>query len=230
MKITAKGAGKDFIRQSAGTNRFTAVRPTDIEIEPGKLTLLMGRSGSGKSTLLNILSGLLPPTTGKVLYGNDDIYAFDDVKLSDFRNLHIGVIPQGQTAIQSLDVIGNICLPYMLKRDTELKSAYPYARELMERLGISHLESVMPAELSGGELRRVTIARAMIRKPDVIFADEPTCDLDDENTALVLGLLKETAERGTSVFIVTHEKDALAYADISYRMDSGKISPEKPNR
>ena len=105
MKITAKGAGKDFIRQSAGTNRFTAVRPTDIEIEPGKLTLLMGRSGSGKSTLLNILSGLLPPTTGKVLYGDDDIYSFDDVKLSDFRNRHIGVIPQGQTAIQSLDVI-----------------------------------------------------------------------------------------------------------------------------
>lgn len=227
MKITAQGAGKDFIRQSAGTNRFTAVQPADLVIDEGNLTLLMGRSGSGKSTLLNMLSGLLPPTTGKVLYGDEDIYSLDDVKLSDFRNLHTGVIPQGQTAIQSLDVIGNICLPYLIKRNgAELANAYPYARELMERLGIAHLEKAMPAELSGGELRRVAIARAMIRKPDVIFADEPTCDLDDENTALVLGMLKETAKSGTSVFVVTHEKDALTYADVSYRMDSGRITRE----
>ena len=224
MTISAQGVCKDFIRQSKGTNRFTAVKPTDIEIESGKLTLLMGRSGSGKSTLLNMLAGLLTPTSGKVVYGGEDIYAMDDGRLSRFRAEHIGVIPQGQTAVHSLDVTGNICLTYMLYGTAEERSTAPAAAQaLMERFGISHLASVMPSELSGGELRRMAIARAMIRKPDVIFADEPTCDLDDENTALVLDVLRETARGGTAVFVVTHEKDALSYADICYTMNAGQV-------
>ena len=221
--ITAEGVTKDFIRQGRGTNVFTAVKPVDIQIEPGKLTLLMGRSGSGKTTLLNILSGLLAPTSGKVLYDGTDIFSLDDDALSRFRAEHIGVIPQGQTAVHSLSVIENICLSYMIHGSSkESEDAYPRARELMTRLGIAELENAEPSELSGGELRRMAIARAMLRRPDVIFADEPTCDLDDENTGLVLQILKETAQSGTAVFMVTHEKDALGYADITYSMDLGQ--------
>lgn len=227
MTIKATGICKEFIRQGKNTNRFTAVSPTDITIEPGNLTVLMGRSGSGKTTLLNILAGLLTPTSGKVLYDSDDIYSLDDDKLSRFRCEHIGVIPQGQTAIHSLNVIENICLSYMLYGSfKEREAAYPAARELMQRLGIAELEKEMPSALSGGELRRMAIARAMLRKPDVIFADEPTCDLDDENTELVLKTLKETAKDGTAVFVVTHEKDAVGYADLCLNMSGGVLTTQ----
>ena len=225
MTITAENISKEFIRQGKVTNRFVAVKPADIAIEQGKLTLLMGRSGSGKSTLLNMLAGLLAPTSGAVMYGDSDIYKLDDDKLSVFRLEHIGVIPQGQTAVGSLTVIENICLSFMIHGNAdERAAAHTYARELMERFGIAELENELPSALSGGELRRMAIARAMIRKPDVIFADEPTCDLDDENTELVLQILKNAAENGTSVFMVTHEKDAVGYADIRYSMNAGVIS------
>ena len=225
MDIAVKNVCKEFIRQGKGTNRFIAVQPTDLSIEQGKFTLLMGRSGSGKSTLLNMLAGLLAPTSGTVLYNGTDIYGLDDDKLSEFRIKHIGVIPQGQTAVHSLSVIENICLSYMITGNAdERPAAYTYARELMERLGIAGLENELPSSLSGGELRRMAIARAMLRRPDIIFADEPTCDLDDENTGLVLDILKKTSESGTSVFMVTHEKDAVGYADRCYSMNAGRIT------
>ncbi len=224
MIITGNNVSKEFIRQGKGTNRFVAVKQTQIRIEEGKLTLLTGRSGSGKSTLLNMLAGLLAPTSGTVMYGDNDIYSLDDEKLSAFRMENIGVIPQGQTAVGALTVIENICLSYMLKGADDRASVYSYARELMARFGIPELENELPSALSGGELRRMAIARAMIRKPGVIFADEPTCDLDDENTELVLKILKNTAENGTSVFVVSHEKDAAQYADFCYSMNAGEIS------
>ena len=224
MTINAKAVSREFIRKGKGTNRFTAVKPTDITLESGKLTVLMGRSGSGKSTLLNLLSGLLTPTSGKVFFDDTDIYSLDDEKLSEFRNRNTGIVPQGQTAIHSLNVIDNVCLSYMLYPKTgELQAVYNEAEELLERLGIAELKNVMPSELSGGELRRMAIARALIGKPAAVFADEPTCDLDDENTAFVLELMKETAHAGAAVLVVTHERDAEKYADVLYDMNSGEL-------
>ena len=171
-----------------------------------------------------MLSGLLLPTEGKVLLDEKDIYRLTDKELSKLRNRQMGVIPQGQTAIHSLNVFENIMLPYSLYgEDGAEDKASDYADELMERLGIAQLAGAKPSELSGGELRRMAIARSLIRRPDYIFADEPTGDLDDENTAEVFGFLRSCADDGAAVLIVTHEGCASDYADEVIRMSAGKI-------
>jgi putative ABC transport system ATP-binding protein len=186
------------------------------------MAVLTGRSGGGKSTLLNMLGGLLAPSSGKVLFDETDIYQMDDAALSRFRNQKIGIIPQVQTGIGSLNVTENILLPYTLYK--EKPEDMQYLQQLMERLDIANLAQAMPAELSGGEMRRMSIARALIRKPGVILADEPTGDLDDENTAAVLALLRETAHAGAAVLLVTHENAAADYADRMLRMDGGVLT------
>ena len=230
MKLTAKGISKQFLRQREGSNVFYAVQETDFALEEGRLTVITGRSGGGKSTLLNMLSGLLSPTSGSILADETDLYSLEDTALSAFRNQHFGMIPQGQTAIFSLTVEENILLPLTIyglqKKDpAAYEAAKAYAKELMAMTDIADLGPVMPSELSGGEMRRMAIARALIRHPDVVFADEPTGDLDDKNTQIILQLLKQIAEQGTAVLLVTHEKAALDYADILYRMDAGQLTP-----
>ena len=220
MKIYTKQITRQYFRPGKATNVFTAVKETDFTLEEGKLTEITGRSGSGKSTFLNMLSGLLKPTTGNVIYGEEDIYAKEDEDLSKFRNRHIGVIPQGQTGLSSLTVLQNVMLPVWMYEDTVPEED---ALNLLRKVGIEELKDAYPTELSGGELRRMSIARALIRKPDVIFADEPTGDLDDENTKIVLSLLKEIAAEGRSVLLVTHEKEAADYADIIYEMKDGNL-------
>ena len=182
----------------------------------------MGRSGSGKTTLLNMLAGILEPTEGKVLLNGTDLYSLNDAALSRFRNEKIGVVPQARSAVDTLTVMENILLPATL-----FGHAAPTEdiRHRMEELEIGHLENVLPRELSGGELRRMAIVRAMVRDPDILFADEPTGDLDDESTEKVLSALSQFAHRpGKAVFIVTHEKDAMNYADRLFRMDRGQVT------
>ena len=225
MRVRAEKIRKDFLRKGKGTNILTAVAGCDFSMEEGSLSVLMGRSGSGKSTLLSMLSGLLTPTEGRVFYGEVDLYAMPDDKQSAFRNRHIGFIPQGQSAVSSLSVLENILLPFSLFG--EEKEGEVLAGELMERLGILSLKDAYPAELSGGELRRMALARALIRMPSVLFADEPTGDLDDENTKIVLDVLWEAAHKGgQAVLLVTHENEAKAYGDRVFRMDAGKIVQE----
>ncbi len=187
---------------------------------------MYGRSGSGKSTLLNMLSGLLAPTMGRVLLNDMDVYQMEDLPLSRFRNQHFGVIPQGQAAIMSLTVLENVLLPGVIygAADARMESR---GMELLEETGIGDLAKARPAELSGGEMRRMSIARALLQDPDVILADEPTADLDDENTEIVLGMLKRAADQGKIVLMATHDKETFAYADEIYRMDAGIIRKER---
>ena len=222
MILKAEGISKQFLRASKGTNIFTAIEEMDFILSEGKLTMLNGRSGSGKSTLLNILSGILAPTKGKVLLDDNDLYEMPDEELSKLRNISFGFVPQGQSAIRSLTVLENIMLPFTLYDEGDDKMEY--AEELMEKMDIIDLRNVMPNELSGGEMRRMAIARALIRKPAIVFADEPTGDLDDENTELVLKLFKDMTEAGTSVLLVTHENEAKNYADVLYHINAGKLS------
>ena len=226
MIIRAEHIKRDFIRDGKGTNIFTAVEPVDFTVDEGKLTEIVGRSGSGKTTFVNMLAGLLKPTEGRVFFGDEDIYAMDDRKLSSFRNRHIGVIPQGQTGLSTLTVLENVTMPALMydKKEEKEKDIEARAVELLEVMDIADLKNVYANELSGGELRRMSIARALINNPELVVADEPTGDLDDETTGKVLKLLKNyCSDKGASVIMVTHEKDAAAYADTVYRMDKGVI-------
>ena len=222
MILKAEQVSKRYFRKTGEANHFFAVKGASLELKPGAVTVLMGRSGSGKTTLLHMLSGLLKPTEGKILLDGTDIYSLDDEGLSKLRNEKIGVVPQGKSALETLTVMENILLPVSLYGKASNVQA---AEGWLEKLGIASLRDAMPGELSGGELRRMAIARALIGSPDVVLADEPTGDLDDENTKLVLSVLREAADMGAAVLIVTHENEALSYADQAYRMQNGLLEP-----
>ena len=220
MTIIAENIAKRYFRKTGGANYFYAVHPLNLEIKAGEMAVLTGRSGSGKTTLLNLLSGLLPPTEGKIRVNETDLYSLNDKALSRLRCETFGVVPQGRSAIDTLNVMENILLP------ARLYGLPPSsAEDWLERLGIAHLRDARPAELSGGELRRMAIARALVQSPDFLFADEPTGDLDDENTHLVLSAFRDYAHaQQKAVFVVTHENDAVDYADRVYKMDAGKLT------
>lgn len=220
MILKAENLSKRYMRKTGQANYFHAVKGVSLGLRRGELTVLMGRSGSGKTTLLHMLSGLLTPTEGKVWLDDTDLYALDDRRLSRIRNEKLGVVPQGRSAVDTLTVLENILLPGQMYGGGVDVSA---AARWMDALGIAHLRDARPAELSGGELRRMAIARALTRDPDVLLADEPTGDLDDENTEIVLQHLQNSAREGVSVLLVTHETTAANYADRIYRMEKGEL-------
>ena len=219
-RLVAEGLTKQFFRKSReSAQNFAAVSDVSLELNAGELVAVMGRSGGGKSTLLNMLAGLLTPTAGKVLLDGQDIYALSDGELSRLRNERIGVVPQGQTPLHSLTVVQNVMLPYLMYRDDD--GAEARALELLRSMGIGGLADSYPAELSGGEMRRMAIARALMCRPEVLLADDPTGDLDDENTRVVLQLLRRAADEGAAVLVVTHEPEVSTVADVVRRMDAG---------
>jgi len=220
MQLRAENISRRYFRKHGEANFFEAVRPVSLTLENGRLTVLNGKSGSGKTTLLNMLAGLLIPSEGKVYLNEIDLYALEDKDLSRLRSEKIGVIPQGRSAVDTLSVYDNILLPGILYGGTPRTEE---AENWMEVLGISDLRNAMPAELSGGELRRMAIARTLTASPEVILADEPTGDLDSDNTAVVLTAFQQAAKAGKTILVVSHETDAEAYADQIYHMNHGTI-------
>ena len=222
MKLKAEKIGRMYFRSSKSTNYFYAVESLDFELTEGHITAVTGRSGSGKTTFINMLGGLLTPTDGRVLLDETDIYSLFDRERSLIRNRHFGIISQGQTGLQSLTVLENVMLPASMYGSGNEKKER--AEMLLEKLGISDLGEVYSNELSGGELRRMSVARALINEPEIIIADEPTADLDADTTVLVMDLLKDCAKNGASVLLVTHDKDVLPYADIVLTMEKGVLN------
>ena len=221
-RLEARGAAKTFFRKTRESAQdFYAVHPTDLSLRAGEVVVLKGRSGSGKSTLLNMMAGLLEPSGGTVMLDDVDLYTLADAELSKLRNASIGVIPQGHTALHSLTALQNVTLPYLLYRSDD--GIETRAFELLDMFGMRGLADSFPSELSGGEVRRVAIARALVCSPGIVLADEPTGDLDDENTSIVLDVLRGCADSGAAVLIVTHEQAAEAVADRILRMDAGIV-------
>ena len=221
MELRAENISQDFLRDSAREGYIVAVAEMDLCLSSGTVTAVMGRSGSGKSTLLHILGGLLPPVTGKVFVGTTDLYALSEDARAELRSSSLGIVPQQLMSLRALTVRENVLLSALLYGREQGVSAH--ADALMERLGIAPLAHVYPSELSGGELRRMMIARALAGTPQILLLDEPTGDLDAENTRRVLELVRETADAGTAVLLVTHEREAASYADVCYTMAEGRL-------
>lgn len=225
MELRAENISQDFLRDSAREGYIVAVAEMDLCLSSGTVTAVMGRSGSGKSTLLHILGGLLPPVTGKVFVGTTDLYALSEDARAELRSSSLGIVPQQLMSLRALTVRENVLLSALLYGREQGVSAH--ADALMERLGIAPLAHVYPSELSGGELRRMMIARALAGTPQILLLDEPTGDLDAENTRRVLELVRETADAGTAVLLVTHEREAASYADVCYTMAEGRLERDE---
>lgn len=230
MILRAKNISKRYARKTKAANFFYSVQETDFILKKNSLVEIYGKSGSGKSTFLNMMCGILTPSSGNLLLEDEnaslDLYSLEDDERSRVRNQHFAIIPQGQSALSALTVLENVKLPSLIYGE-DTKELNGRALYLLEKLCIADLRNEFPSSLSGGELRRMAIARALVNKADFVFADEPTSDLDDENTENVLSFLQKTAENGTGILLVTHETTAKNYADKVFKMDSGVLKEER---
>ncbi len=210
---------KEYLRRGKS---FNAVDDIDFNIGRGEFVMIVGESGSGKTTFLNLLTGLTGPTSGSILVEGKELKSFSDKEISNLRNEKIKYIPQGESLLSALTVRENILFPFTIggiSGPTEEQ-----LNETAEKLGIADLLDEYPSELSGGEMRRATIARAVINKPSLIIADEPTGSLDSANTAKVMEIFKNIASEGTAVIVVTHQKETLRYASRVLEMEQGRLN------
>jgi putative ABC transport system ATP-binding protein len=208
-------------RYGAGETAVDALRGVSLEIEHGKLTAVMGPSGSGKSTLMHILAGLDTPSSGTVSIGGTEITGMGDNELTLLRREHIGFVFQFYNLLPMLTAAENIMLPLSVAgRPVDAE----WFAELTRKVGLTDRLGHRPAELSGGQQQRVAVARALISRPTVVFADEPTGNLDTKSSAEILALLRDmSVELGQTIVMVTHDPRAAAIADrILYLLD-GRI-------
>ncbi|MDE6846544.1 MAG: ABC transporter ATP-binding protein [Lachnospiraceae bacterium] len=219
MNIRAKELSKIY---GSGDNRVIALNKADMEIRSGDFISIMGPSGSGKSTLLHLLSGLDHPTSGSLTYDGKDIYGMGDKELSAFRRKRIGFIFQQFNLLPVLTARENIAMPALLDgKQPDQK----YLEELAKLLGISERLTHLPHELSGGQQQRVAIARALIAKPDIIFADEPTGNLDSKSGGEVMEMLENIrVKMGKTLVIITHDDRIARRADRRFVIMDGVIT------
>ena len=219
MNIEAKELSKIY---GEGENRVTALDRASLTIAPGDFISIMGPSGSGKSTLLHLLSGLDRPTSGHLTYDGKAIYSLSDKELSAFRRQRIGFIFQQFHLLPVLTARENIIMPLLLDRKQPNEG---YLQELAQMLGIQDRLTHLPHELSGGQQQRVAIARALIAKPDVIFADEPTGNLDSRSGSEVMELLKAVGkDMGKALVVITHDSRIAAMAERRLTIVDGVLS------
>lgn len=200
-----------------GTERAEthALRGVSIDIFPGEFVAIMGPSGSGKSTLMNILGCLDHPTDGTYILGDEDVSELERGDLAEVRNEKIGFIFQSFNLLPRLTAIQNVVLPmlYDLRDRWDADEKYEHALKVLTSVGLEDRISHMPNELSGGQQQRVAIARALVNEPMIIFADEPTGNLDTKSSYEVMAILKQLHEQGRTIVMVTHEPDIAGYAE-----------------
>lgn len=216
--LQAEKLYKEYRTSSGAVNALNGV---DLSIEKGLFYAIIGRSGSGKSTLLHVLSGLDRPTSGKVLIDGVDMFSFSDEKMAIFRRRSMGFVFQQFNLLDEYSVLNNICMP--LRLDGR-KPDETFLAEVTKMLGIEEKLKKYPYELSGGEQQRVAIARSILAKPHIIFADEPTGNLDKKAGEDTLNLLSSCAARfGQTLIIVTHDLEIAKKADRIIKIEDGKI-------
>ena len=219
MLMKAKKLSKVY---GSGENQVVALDKVDLTVAPGDFISIIGPSGSGKSTLLHLLSGLDHPTSGSLTYDGQEIYTLPDKELSAFRRRQMGFIFQQFNLLPVLTARENILMPLLLDKKQPDEG---YLSQLAELLGIRNRLDHLPHELSGGQQQRVAIARALIAQPEVIFADEPTGNLDSKSGGEVMDMLKSIRDRmGKTLVIITHDNRIAAMADRRLTIMDGVLS------
>jgi ABC-type lipoprotein export system ATPase subunit len=220
MKVEAKN-----IRKSFGTPAQEVLHGIDFTIESGEFVAMTGKSGSGKSTLLYVLSTLDRPSEGKVIYDGEDTSGWDIKKVHSFRNQKTGFVFQFHYLLPELTVMENVLLPAMkTRRQNQFQKR---ALDFLDIFGIADKVKRFPGQLSGGEQQRVAIARALVLKPQILFADEPTGNLDTFNGDLVMNQLRKiNQEEKTTILLITHDPDFAKQATRQIHLSDGRISKE----
>jgi putative ABC transport system ATP-binding protein len=213
-----------------GEHHVEALKGVSLDIQAGEFVALMGPSGCGKSTLLNILGTLDRPTDGHLLIDGQDIFRQSEQALTRFRRQRLGFIFQFFNLLSTLTARENVALPLELGGRFPAKERHQAVDAMLHRVGMSHRAEFFPAQLSGGEMQRIAIARALVHRPQIILADEPTGNLDTENGAAILTLLRDLAveANGPAILMATHSEEAAGYAHRVIRMRDGRIQNGQP--
>jgi lipoprotein-releasing system ATP-binding protein len=218
--LAARDIRKSFV---TGKNQLNVLKDINLEINKGELVMLIGPSGSGKSTLLSILGGLSRPTNGRVIISNDDIYALNDDRLAGLRNKRMGFVFQFHHLLPEFNSMENVMMPALMA-GTRKREASEKAKKLLITMGLGGRLLHRPSELSGGEQQRVAIARALINDPDIIFADEPTGNLDKANSEIVHKIILDFNRSFNQTFIiVTHNEALTSYGNRVLLIDDGYL-------
>ena len=202
----------------------TAVRGVNLEVGQGEFVIITGRSGSGKTTLLNLAAGLVKPTSGEVRLGDVNLWSLSDREQSLLRNQKIGFVFQFPSLLPALTVSENVALPTTFGTNHTGASSHGRAAQLLDMVGLSDKLSVYPRQLSAGQQQRVVIARALIRQPQVLLADEPTSNLDEQTEREIMDLFRDIhARTGVTIVMVTHTTQLVSYGTRAIEMASGLI-------
>ena len=215
--IEIQAIGKDY---QSGEATVEAIKQMDFFIDDGEFVSIMGQSGSGKSTLLSILGGLNHPTRGRILLDSLDVYKLTSEQRADLRSEYIGVIFQSFQLIPYLTVLENVKLP-MAITGKKARQQDKMARDVLERVGLANKADRLPDQLSGGEQERVAIARAIVNRPPILLADEPTGSLDSKTAEEIMKLLVELNREGQTIIMVTHNPEACKYSSRTILVKDG---------
>jgi putative ABC transport system ATP-binding protein/lipoprotein-releasing system ATP-binding protein len=212
-------------------HRVTAVNGVSLEVACDEFVVITGRSGSGKTTLLNLIAGLTRPTSGKVFLDGLDLWLLPDSKQSALRNRKIGFVFQFPSLLPSLTVLENVALPSLFNRNGTQAEAVEKAAGLLDRVGLREKLMVYPRQLSAGQQQRVVVARALFNQPELLLADEPTSDLDEQTEIEIMELFHQIhRESGITIVMVTHSSQLVSYGTRAIQMVMGKIVENSSSR
>lgn len=207
------------------SNDRTILDQLDLEVNAGDRVAIVGPSGSGKTTLLNLIGTLDRPDSGKMYFENQDLSAYPDLQLAAFRNEKIGFVFQMHHLLPQLTLLENILLPTLTNKKLQGNETLARAQKLISRMGLAEVARQKPSELSGGECQRTAVARALINRPGLILADEPTGALDQKSAFNLTDLLVElNREEGVTLIVVTHSMEVAKKMDRIYRLEAGKLN------
>lgn len=213
-----------------GENKVRALNGVDLTIYRGEFCSIVGTSGSGKSTMLNMLAGLEKPTKGEIVIAGQHLEKMNENQLVKFRREHVGFIFQSFNLLGTMDAVENVALPLMF-RGVPKKERMEKADKMLELVGLSKHKDHRPNEMSGGQQQRVGVARALVLDPEIIFADEPTGNLDSNTSAEVMRLMQKVVrERNQTLVMVTHDNHLASFADRIFHIIDGKIVKIEDNR